>query len=96
MVQSGCCECPDESFDSIECDQATLDDLNTPCADEGEPCKAGLTPITYHGLVSENGPEHCSCSLPCTDDDPLAPCPEGSECMTIADGPGQVCVKSEP
>jgi hypothetical protein len=64
-----------------------LSDLNSDCVDGT--CPAGLTPIHYYGVAGPSGPEFCSCSIPC-DDGPSA-CPDGTECVNVSDGPGNVC-----
>jgi hypothetical protein len=64
-----------------------LDDLGKPCVDNQ--CPAGLTPVKYCGIAGCNNGEFCSCEIPC-DKDPKI-CPAGTTCVTIADGPGQVC-----
>lgn len=52
-------------------------------------CADGLTCVTYYGIAGASGPAFKSCEVPCAD--PKAVCPEGTSCVTIADGPGQVC-----
>jgi eight-cysteine-cluster-containing protein len=58
-----------------------------PC-NEGK-CDPGLTCVSYYGIAGPRGPKFTSCEIPCG----LAGkgCPEGQRCITIADGPGQVC-----
>lgn len=51
-------------------------------------CAAGLTCVHYYGIAGPSGPLFKSCEIPC---DRTAECPEGQQCVTIADGPGQVC-----
>lgn len=58
-----------------------------PCADGR--CAAGLTCLKYYGIAGPQGPEFSSCEIPCADAN--AKCPDGQRCVTIADGPGQVC-----
>jgi eight-cysteine-cluster-containing protein len=60
---------------------------------QGEPCKdgkcdAGLECVKYYGIAGARGPEFTSCEIRCLK---KGTCPEGQECVTIADGPGQVC-----
>lgn len=52
-------------------------------------CAAGLTCRAYFGIAGPRGPEFKSCEIPCADKS--ATCPAGQKCVTIADGPGQVC-----
>lgn len=58
-----------------------------PCPDNK--CDSGLTCIAYYGIAGPQGPKFTSCEIPCGD--PNAVCPEGQKCVTVADGPGQVC-----
>ena len=57
------------------------------CGD-GDLCAAGLTCVHYFGIAGPSGPEFRSCERPCSSSDP---CPSGTSCVTIADGPGSVC-----
>ncbi|HTM19527.1 MAG TPA: hypothetical protein VL172_03435, partial [Kofleriaceae bacterium] len=52
-------------------------------------CASGLTCVSYYGIAGPSGPEFHSCEIPCGTE--AATCPEGQTCITIADGPGQVC-----
>ena len=45
--------------------------------------------IEFYGIAGPAGPKLSSCEIPC--DKPGAQCPHGQKCVTIADGPGQVC-----
>ena len=65
-----------------------IDELGKPCVD-GK-CPAGISPVTYCGFAG-CPPEFCSCEIPC-DADPNV-CPAGTQCVTISDGPGEVCSK---
>ena len=51
-------------------------------------CDAGLTCVEYYGIAGARGPKFTSCEIPCKGG---AACPQGQKCITIADGPGQVC-----
>jgi hypothetical protein len=53
-------------------------------------CGGGMTCITYYGVAGPKGPAFSTCETPCPGD-AAAPCPEGTTCRTIADGPGAVC-----
>jgi hypothetical protein len=59
-----------------------------PCDAAGK-CGGGLTCLSYFGIAGPQGPTFTSCEIPCMN----APesCPQGQQCITIADGPGQVC-----
>jgi eight-cysteine-cluster-containing protein len=62
---------------------------------QGEACRDGSCPgplscVSFYGVAGPQGPKFNSCEIPCprgTSD----VCPEGQTCVTIADGPGQVC-----
>lgn len=51
-------------------------------------CAQGLTCVSYYGIAGARGPEFKTCEIRCSDD---SVCPRGTKCITIADGPGQVC-----
>lgn len=62
-------------------------------AAQGEPCDEAscaddFVCVEYVGIAGPAGPKLTSCEIPCVDD---TPCPDGQACVTIADGPGQVC-----
>jgi hypothetical protein len=61
---------------------------------QGQPCPhgycaKGLTCMTYYGIAGPLGPKFSSCEIPCMGK--TLDCPKGQQCVTIADGPGQVC-----
>lgn len=45
--------------------------------------------LTYYGIAGASGPEFKTCEIPCSA--AKGGCPDGMECVTIADGPGSVC-----
>ena len=51
-------------------------------------CADGETCIEYYGIAGPNGPRFQTCGIPCG---PKRTCPKGKSCVTIADGPGDVC-----
>jgi eight-cysteine-cluster-containing protein len=53
------------------------------------PCAEGLTCVEYYGIAGAAGPKFASCERRCGKGEP--PCPANTTCVTIADGPGQVC-----
>jgi hypothetical protein len=57
--------------------------------DPAQGCAGGLTCVSYYGIAGPGGPQFHSCEIPCGEGSPA--CPEGQQCTTIADGPGQVC-----
>jgi len=59
-----------------------------PCDSHGK-CAARLTCVRYHGIAGARGPELTSCEIKCGEG--TKGCPSGQACITIADGPGQVC-----
>jgi len=61
--------------------------LGAPCGDGGT-CGGGATCARYYGIAGPSGPEFSSCEITC---DAKGGCPEGASCVTVADGPGQVC-----
>lgn len=68
-------------------DKPALPQQGQPCP-EGA-CADGLHCLGYYGIAGTQGPRFSSCEIPCTGN-PQA-CPEGQRCVTIPDGPGQVC-----
>lgn len=66
--------------------------LNTECVDDE--CEGGLTPVHFFGIAGPSGPEFCWCTIPCAEDPDM--CPETTSCVTVADGPGEVCYENEP
>ena len=54
-------------------------------------CAKGLTCVAYYGIAGARGPQFKSCEIRCGAGTPA--CPAGHKCITIADGPGQVCRK---
>jgi hypothetical protein len=62
--------------------------LGQPCG-EADACQSGATCVKYYGIAGPSGPEFKSCEIQCTD--PKGTCPDGTKCVTVADGPGQVC-----
>jgi hypothetical protein len=63
---------------------------------QGEPCDANgkcsqrLTCVRYYGVAGARGPQFTSCEIKCGEGI-KGRCPKGQACITIADGPGQVC-----
>ena len=44
--------------------------------------------VAYYGIAGAKGPEFKTCEIKCT---AKTECPGAMSCVTIADGPGQVC-----
>lgn len=59
------------------------------CAPANTVCAGGTVCVSYFGIAGPAGPEFKTCEIPCTH--PGASCPANQSCVTIADGPGQVC-----
>lgn len=59
------------------------------CSSPQSVCSSGTQCVAYYGIAGSNGPEFKTCEIPCSH--PGARCPLGQSCVTIADGPGQVC-----
>lgn len=58
----------------------------------GDSCGDGLTCVSYYGIAGARGPQFKTCEVKC--DKKGAKCPDGTKCVTVADGPGQVCRRS--
>jgi len=61
----------------------------SPCSAEGT-CGAPLECVKYSGIAGPKGPQFSSCEIRCGE---KQACPAGLDCVTVADGPGQVCRK---
>ncbi len=58
------------------------------CSKDGK-CAKGLECVTFYGIAGSRGPKFQTCEKRCGKG--KAVCPTGTQCVTIADGPGQVC-----
>jgi hypothetical protein len=56
---------------------------------EADACAKGLECVKYYGIAGPRGPQFKSCEQRC--EGKKASCPSGTKCVTVADGPGQVC-----
>jgi hypothetical protein len=63
------------------------------CGDAGV-CAEDTTCVEFFGIAGASGPKFSSCEIPCPNPD--SACPEGQQCITIADGPGRVCRPAQP
>ncbi|MBK8260893.1 MAG: hypothetical protein IPK80_06080 [Nannocystis sp.] len=54
-------------------------------------CGPGERCISYYGIAGPNGPMFHTCAIPCDRRAPDGGCPAGKRCVTIADGPGDIC-----
>ncbi|MBK9031591.1 MAG: hypothetical protein IPL61_09700 [Myxococcales bacterium] len=61
--------------------------LGTSCGADGA-CPDGMTCARFYGIAGPSGPEFSSCEVACAGG---KGCPAGTDCVTIADGPGAVC-----
>lgn len=59
----------------------------------GKACGAGEECISYYGIAGPRGPQFHDCGIRCRRGGgvPNDGCPNGTKCVTIADGPGDVC-----
>lgn len=62
---------------------------------EGQPCESPRQCISYYGIAGPAGPLFRACEIPCSPELENGGCPDGMRCVTIADGPGDVCQASE-
>lgn len=53
-------------------------------------CQSPQVCLEYYGIAGASGPKFVSCEIPCGGVKKTA-CPEDMRCVTIADGPGDVC-----
>ena len=58
---------------------------------EGQPCESPRQCISYYGIAGPSGPLFHACEIPCSRESEGGGCPDGMRCVTIADGPGDVC-----
>lgn len=70
----------------LSCGGVSLVGLHGSCSEHG--CAQGQTCLTYYGVAGPSGPQIRTCEIPCRGD---VDCPETTRCVTIFDGPGQVC-----
>ena len=70
-------------------DPGALPGQGEPCS--GGSCAQGLTCVEYYGFAGARGPKMSSCEIRCAGGKGAKGCPAGQQCVTIADGPGQVC-----
>lgn len=54
-------------------------------------CEAPKVCVEYYGIAGPSGPKLASCEIQCDPVKKKGSCPEGTQCVTIADGPGSVC-----
>ncbi len=69
-----------------------LTSLGAACG-ERDACGRGTACVTYYGIAGPSGPAFKSCEITCVNG--KGPCPPGTACTTIADGPGSVCRASD-
>lgn len=95
-----CVGCPPEPTTNTPTPTPEPTPTPTPAAaKQGETCEAGLcedglTCVKYYGIAGPSGPQFTSCEIPCPDE--KSTCPQGQQCITIADGPGRVCRPPQP
>lgn len=79
---------PDPTAPADPTDASAGDPPSDPAKCGDETCTDGKTCVDYYGIAGPSGPQFHSCEWPC---DKKQACPSGTKCITIADGPGQVC-----
>jgi hypothetical protein len=57
----------------------------------GQTCASGEQCISYYGIAGPRGPAMQECGIPCRRGEHNDGCPQGKKCVTVADGPGDVC-----
>ena len=58
---------------------------------EADACAKGFECVSYYGIAGARGPQFKTCEIRCEMQNKESVCPKGTQCTTIADGPGQVC-----
>jgi hypothetical protein len=58
---------------------------------DGQACESPRQCVSYYGIAGPAGPLFHSCEIRCDRSHEDGACPEGMRCVTIADGPGDVC-----
>lgn len=82
---------PDQAPDGRPAASVTTAGSDRP--QQGQPCPADrncgdMTCVSYYGIAGPAGGELNSCEYLCGDS---TDCPPAQQCVTIYDGPGQVC-----
>lgn len=80
-------EDPARVFLPANLEEAPLPGPGQACTANGE-CAEGLACLQYYGIAGPRGGVFTSCEKRCA---ATSDCPEAQYCITIADGPGQVC-----
>lgn len=58
---------------------------------ENDACAKGFECVSYYGIAGPRGPQFKTCEIRCEMQSKESVCPQGTKCVTVADGPGQVC-----
>lgn len=66
-----------------------------PSTCNGQTCESPRRCISYYGIAGPSGPMFHACEIPCDHGIENGGCPDGMRCVTIADGPGEVCQPAE-
>ncbi|MCA9705961.1 MAG: hypothetical protein KDK70_08960 [Myxococcales bacterium] len=87
------CGCVEGQCQWWNAEGATLPPTDSPPASDcgGQPCAPPRECIEYYGIAGPSGPKFHSCEIRCTPGKGDGGCPEGTQCVTVADGPGSVC-----
>ena len=104
LVGLACVEVEEEESDLAVTDDelaAGSEDLAEAMDEDGEDaaalcggvkCDPGEECIGYLGIAGARGPRFYSCGIRCQPGRENAGCPEGTRCVSIADGPGPLCL----
>ena len=98
LPASTACGCVEGQCQWWNPDGLVLPDLPAPSEEPAEVscattlCQPPTKCLEYYGIAGPSGPKFVSCEIAC---DPTSKkkdaCPSGMSCVTIADGPGNVC-----
>lgn len=98
LPEGTACGCVEDQCRWWNADGTTLPTTEPPPSDPPPPascdtvkCEAPKQCVEYYGIAGPSGPKFVSCEIRCKPGAKKSGCPEGTECVTIADGPGSVC-----
>ena len=91
LVLALACACRPPEPEPVNADREQLEPRVEAPACDGRPCEPPRECISYFGIAGPSGPQFHACELRCESGAPNEGCPEGMRCVTIADGPGDVC-----
>jgi eight-cysteine-cluster-containing protein len=100
LPEGTACGCVEDQCLWWNADGATLPPLEPepPASCATVLCEPPKVCLEYFGIAGPRGPKFVSCEIRCDPSESAAAsakaqsgCPEGTSCVTIADGPGSVC-----